>query len=46
MVEQLEKVDPGKMTQDEKLAFWINVYNALMMHVNHHPSFIIAIIII
>jgi hypothetical protein len=32
MVEQLEKVDPGKMTQDEKLAFWINVYNALMMH--------------
>jgi hypothetical protein len=36
MVEQLEKVDPGKMTQDEKLAF--NVYNALMMHVNHHPS--------
>ncbi|KAH9550543.1 hypothetical protein CY35_10G077400 [Sphagnum magellanicum] len=32
MVEQLEKVDPGKMTQDEKLAFWINIYNALMMH--------------
>jgi hypothetical protein len=32
LVEQLEKVDPGKMTQDEKLAFWINVYNALMMH--------------
>jgi len=32
MVEQLEKVDPGQMKQDEKLAFWINVYNALMMH--------------
>jgi hypothetical protein len=36
MVEQLEKVDPGQMKQDEKLAFWINVYNALMMHVNQN----------
>ncbi|KAJ7538011.1 hypothetical protein O6H91_11G031100 [Diphasiastrum complanatum] len=32
MVEQLEKVDPGKLREEEKLAFWINVYNALMMH--------------
>ncbi len=33
MVEQLEKVDPRQMTHEEKLAFWINIYNALMMHV-------------
>ncbi|BBN00291.1 hypothetical protein MPTK1_1g27890 [Marchantia polymorpha subsp. ruderalis] len=32
MVEQLEKVDPGLMKHEEKMAFWINVYNALMMH--------------
>ncbi|KAL2651558.1 hypothetical protein R1flu_019686 [Riccia fluitans] len=32
MVEQLEKVDPGIMKQEEKMAFWINVYNALLMH--------------
>ncbi|CAM6046101.1 unnamed protein product [Sphagnum compactum] len=32
MVEKLAKVDPGQMTHDQKLAFWINVYNALMMH--------------
>ncbi|XP_057855665.2 uncharacterized protein LOC131065230 isoform X1 [Cryptomeria japonica] len=32
LVEQLAKVDPGCMTYDEKLAFWINIYNALMMH--------------
>lgn len=33
MVEQLELVDPGLMKHDEKMAFWTNVYNALMMHV-------------
>ena len=33
MVEQLEKVDPSKLKHDEKLAFWINIYNALLMHV-------------
>ncbi len=33
MVEQLEKVDPRQMTHEQKLAFWINIYNALMMHV-------------
>ncbi|CAM6093562.1 unnamed protein product [Calypogeia fissa] len=32
MVEQLEQVDPGLMKHDEKMAFWTNVYNALMMH--------------
>jgi hypothetical protein len=37
MVEKLAKVDPGQMTHDQKLAFWINVYNALMMHVINLP---------
>ncbi|KAL3700252.1 hypothetical protein R1sor_018274 [Riccia sorocarpa] len=32
MVEQLENVDPAIMKQEEKMAFWINIYNALMMH--------------
>ncbi|CAM6035581.1 unnamed protein product, partial [Sphagnum compactum] len=32
MVEQLEKVDPRQMTHEQKLAFWINIYNALTMH--------------
>jgi hypothetical protein len=31
-VEQLQDIDPRIMTNDEKLAFWINVYNALLMH--------------
>lgn len=35
MVEQLEQVDPGKMSHEQKLAFWINIYNALMMHVSN-----------
>ncbi|XP_027345815.1 uncharacterized protein LOC113857805 isoform X2 [Abrus precatorius] len=26
---QLEEVDPGKLKQEEKLAFWINIHNAL-----------------
>lgn len=33
MVEQLEQVNPGKMNHEQKVAFWINIYNALMMHV-------------
>jgi hypothetical protein len=33
LVEQLQDIDPRIMTNDEKLAFWINVYNALLMHV-------------
>eukprot|EP00249_Psilotum_nudum_P008449 c21275_g2_i2 orf=431-2671(-) len=32
LVERLSKVDPSSMSHDEKLAFWINIYNALMMH--------------
>ncbi|XP_039024159.1 uncharacterized protein LOC120156966 isoform X2 [Hibiscus syriacus] len=32
LVEQLAKVDPLQMSYNEKLAFWINIYHALMMH--------------
>lgn len=32
LVEQLSKVDVASLGHQEKLAFWINVYNALMMH--------------
>ncbi|XP_048133176.1 uncharacterized protein LOC115741067 isoform X2 [Rhodamnia argentea] len=32
LVEQLAKLDPSSMMHDEKLAFWINLYNALIMH--------------
>ncbi|KAL6347930.1 hypothetical protein AAG906_037659 [Vitis piasezkii] len=32
LVYQLEQVDPRKMRHEEKLAFWINVHNALIMH--------------
>ncbi|GAU12967.1 hypothetical protein TSUD_191580, partial [Trifolium subterraneum] len=28
----VEEVDPGKLKHEEKLAFWINVHNALVMH--------------
>lgn len=30
---RLETVDLRRMTSEEKLAFWINVHNALVMHV-------------
>jgi hypothetical protein len=33
-VEQLSKVDPSCMNCDERLAFWVNLYNALIMHVS------------
>lgn len=33
LVEQLAKVDPSTMSHNQKLAFWINLYNALLMHV-------------
>ena len=33
LVYQLEGVDLRKMKHEEKLAFWINVYNSLVMHV-------------
>ncbi|XP_057951913.1 uncharacterized protein LOC131146341 isoform X5 [Malania oleifera] len=29
---RLEVVDPKKMKREEKLAFWINIHNALVMH--------------
>ncbi|CAM0946842.1 unnamed protein product [Alopecurus aequalis] len=32
LVEQLSKVNPISMNSDERLAFWINLYNALIMH--------------
>ncbi|XP_074370615.1 uncharacterized protein LOC141711827 isoform X1 [Apium graveolens] len=32
LINNLEKVDPMKMTNEEKLAFWINIHNALVMH--------------
>ncbi|XP_024545892.1 uncharacterized protein LOC9648917 isoform X1 [Selaginella moellendorffii] len=32
LVEHLSRVDPSSMRHVEKLAFWINVHNALMMH--------------
>ncbi|XP_068650424.1 uncharacterized protein [Aristolochia californica] len=32
LVEQLAKVNPIHLRSDQKLAFWINLYNALIMH--------------
>lgn len=32
LIGQLEGIDPRKMKHEEKLAFWINVHNALVMH--------------
>ncbi|KAD4888076.1 hypothetical protein E3N88_20149 [Mikania micrantha] len=32
LVSRLEEVDPKKLKHEEKLAFWINVHNALVMH--------------
>lgn len=32
-VGRLEEVDPRKMNHAEKIAFWINIHNALVMHV-------------
>lgn len=34
LVEQLERVDVSVLETRAKLAFWINVYNALIMHVS------------
>ena len=33
LISKLEEVDPRKLNHEEKLAFWINVHNSLMMHV-------------
>ncbi|CAH8384203.1 unnamed protein product [Eruca vesicaria subsp. sativa] len=32
LVEQLERVSINQMEENAKLAFWINIYNALLMH--------------
>ncbi|XP_010087074.2 uncharacterized protein LOC21393737 [Morus notabilis] len=32
LVEQLAKVNPIHLNRNERLAFWINLYNALIMH--------------
>ncbi|KAI6695329.1 hypothetical protein NL676_023039 [Syzygium grande] len=32
LVSRLEEVDPRKLKHEEKLAFWINIHNALVMH--------------
>ncbi|XP_077240838.1 uncharacterized protein LOC143881577 [Tasmannia lanceolata] len=32
LVEQLAKINPACMSCNERLAFWINLYNALIMH--------------
>ncbi|PIA50245.1 hypothetical protein AQUCO_01300764v1 [Aquilegia coerulea] len=32
LVEQLERVNPSQMGIDAQIAFWINVYNSLIMH--------------
>lgn len=34
LVEQLAKVNPIHLNCNERLAFWINLYNALIMHVS------------
>lgn len=33
LVSKLEEVAPKEMRHEEKLAFWINVHNTLVMHV-------------
>ena len=33
LVERLARVNPTELSHNEKLAFWINIYNALIMHV-------------
>ncbi|KAH9695880.1 hypothetical protein KPL71_022948 [Citrus sinensis] len=32
LINRLEEVDPRRMKHEQKLAFWINVHNALVMH--------------
>lgn len=33
LIEQLAEVNPVHLNEDSRLAFWINLYNALLMHV-------------
>jgi len=39
LVKSLEKVDPRNMRREEKLTFWINIHNALVMHVRFSQSY-------
>ncbi|CAL9098914.1 unnamed protein product [Musa acuminata var. zebrina] len=32
ILQRLETVDPRRLKNDEKLAFWINIHNAIIMH--------------
>ncbi|KAI3690673.1 hypothetical protein L2E82_48871 [Cichorium intybus] len=32
LIKKLENIDVGKMKREQKLAFWINIHNALVMH--------------
>lgn len=34
LVKQLASVNPSEMSHDQKLSFWINLYNSLLMHVS------------
>ncbi|KAJ6708543.1 hypothetical protein OIU74_009787 [Salix koriyanagi] len=36
LVQRLEKLDPRKLKREEKLAFWINIHNALVMHATYN----------
>lgn len=44
LISFLEFVDPKKMKHEEKLAFWINVHNALVMHAHWFMAFQEAIL--
>ncbi|KAI0502236.1 hypothetical protein KFK09_017183 [Dendrobium nobile] len=32
LVKQLKSIDPTKMANEEQIAFWLNIHNALVMH--------------
>lgn len=32
LISRLEQIDPRKLTHEEKIAFWLNIHNALVMH--------------
>ncbi|CAI5529652.1 unnamed protein product [Closterium sp. Naga37s-1] len=41
LAEQLSDLDPSYLSEDEKLAFWLNLYNALLLHsflINGYPT--------
>ncbi|KAK8936436.1 hypothetical protein KSP39_PZI011779 [Platanthera zijinensis] len=33
LIKQLKSIDPRKMAHQEQIAFWLNIHNALVMHV-------------